>query len=160
MATKKQRRRRSKLQRHEYEYVVETDEGEEVVEAPRPSRAKDGAGSKVPPGAVVDRRGRVVPPPSWQRVFKRAAIFGPIMFVLLFALGGNSVSTQAKILNAVFLVARVHPVQLSHRPSDLPVGAETPAARLGTLSAPGQRLRRAYEAPVPRRARTPLDSRG
>jgi len=104
MATKKQRRRRSKLQRHEYEYVVETDEGEQVVEAPRPSRAKDGAGSKVPPGAVVDRRGRVVPPPSWQRVFKRALIFGPIMFVLLFALGGNSVSTQAKILNAVFLV--------------------------------------------------------
>jgi hypothetical protein len=104
MATKKQRRRRSKLQRHEYEYVVETDEGEEVVEAPRPSRAKDGTGSKVPPGAVVDKRGRVVPPPSWQRVFKRAAIFGPIMFVLLFALGGNSVSTQAKILNAVFLI--------------------------------------------------------
>jgi hypothetical protein len=104
MATKKQRRRRSKLQRHEYEYVVETDEGEQVVEAPRPSRAKDGAGSKVPPGAVVDRRGRVVPPPSWQRVFKRALIFGPIMFVLLFALGGNSVSTQAKILNAIFLV--------------------------------------------------------
>ncbi len=104
MATKKQRRRRSKLQRHEYEYVVETDEGEQVVEAPRPTRAKDGAGSKVPPGAVVDRRGRVVPPPSWQRVFKRALIFGPIMFVLLFALGGNSVSTQAKILNAVFLV--------------------------------------------------------
>jgi hypothetical protein len=104
MATKKQRRRRSKLQRHEYEYVVETDEGEQVVEAPRPSRVKDGAGSKVPPGAVVDRRGRVVPPPSWQRVFKRALIFGPIMFVLLFALGGNSVSTQAKILNAIFLV--------------------------------------------------------
>ena len=46
----------------------------------------------------------MVPPPSWQRVFKRALIFGPIMFVLLFALGGNSVSTQAKILNAVFLV--------------------------------------------------------
>jgi hypothetical protein len=104
MATKKQRRRRSKLQRHEYEYVVETDEGEQVVEAPRPSRSKDGSGSKTPPGAVVDKRGRVIPPPSWLRVFKRAAIFGPIMFVLLFALGGNNVSTQAKILNAIFLI--------------------------------------------------------
>ena len=103
MATKKQCRRRSKLQRHEYEYVVETDEGERVVEAPRPSRAKDGAGSKVPPGAwSIARPGG--PAPSWQRVFKRAAIFGPIMFVLLFALGGNGVSTQAKILNAVFLI--------------------------------------------------------
>jgi hypothetical protein len=105
MATKKQRRRRSKLQRHEYEYVVETDEGEEVIETPRPTRAKSGSGStKVPDGAVVDRRGRVIPPPSWQRVFKRAAIFGPIMFILLFLLGGSNVSTQAKILNAVFLI--------------------------------------------------------
>jgi hypothetical protein len=105
MATKKQRRRRSKLQRHEYEYVVETEEGEEVVEAPRPARAKSGPGSaKLPEGAVVDRRGRVVPPPSWQRVFKRAAIFGPIMFILLFLLGGNTVTTTQKILNAIFLV--------------------------------------------------------
>jgi hypothetical protein len=105
MAPKKQRPRRSKLQRHEYEYIVETDEGEEVVEAPRPARAKSGAGaSKMPEGAVVDRRGRVIPPPSWQRVFKRAAIFGPIMFILLFLLGGSNVSTQAKILNAIFLV--------------------------------------------------------
>ena len=30
MASKKQRRRREKLQRHEYEYVVENEEGEEV----------------------------------------------------------------------------------------------------------------------------------
>jgi len=105
MATKKQRRRRSKLQRHEYEYVVETEEGEQVVEVPRPARAKDGSGStKLPAGAVIDKRGRVIPPPSWQRVFKRAAIFGPIMFILLFLLGGNNVSTQAKILNAIFLI--------------------------------------------------------
>ena len=34
MATKKQRRRREKIQRHEYEYIVETDEGEEVVTPP------------------------------------------------------------------------------------------------------------------------------
>jgi hypothetical protein len=105
MATKKQRRRRAKLQRHEYEYVVETEEGEEVVDPARPARDRDGGRQKkLPAGAVVDRRGRVIPPPTWQRVFKRAAIFGPIMFVLLFALGGSNVSTQAKIVNALFLV--------------------------------------------------------
>jgi hypothetical protein len=103
MATKKQRRRREKLQRHEYEYVVDTEEGEEVVEAPRPARPGGEKGKSMPAGAVVDRRGRVIPPPSWQRVFKRAAIFGPIMFVLLFALGGKA-STEVKIVNAIVLI--------------------------------------------------------
>ena len=35
MPNRKQRRRREKLQRHEYEYVVETDDGEEVLESPQ-----------------------------------------------------------------------------------------------------------------------------
>ena len=104
MATKKQRRRRAKLQRHEYEYVVETDEGEEVVESP-PTRARAAPGEKKhPAGTVIDRRGRAIPPPSWQRVLKRAAIFAPIMFVLLFLLGGDNVSNTAKIVNAIILV--------------------------------------------------------
>ena len=33
MPSKKVRRRRNKLKRHEYEYVVETDEGEEHIAA-------------------------------------------------------------------------------------------------------------------------------
>jgi hypothetical protein len=103
MATKKQRRRREKLQRHEYEYVVETEEGEEVVvDSPRaaPQRAKGAA--KAPP-KVVDRRGREVPPPSWRRVLKRGAIFAPILFILIWITGGG-ISTEAKILNAVLLI--------------------------------------------------------
>ena len=105
MATKKQRRRREKLQRHEYEYVVETDEGEEiVVEPPRGARAAQGDGSqKLPQGAIVDRRGRVIPRPSWGRVLKRGAIFGPLLVILMFALGGN-ISTTAKIINAVVML--------------------------------------------------------
>ena len=35
MPSRKQRRKREKLQRHEYEYVLETEEGEEVIEGPR-----------------------------------------------------------------------------------------------------------------------------
>lgn len=102
MATKKQRRRREKLQRHEYEYVVETDEGEEeVVESPR--TASKPASGKGPP-RVVDRRGRVVQPPSWRRVLKRGAIFGPLLAVFVFITGGNS-TTATKIFNVVVLLA-------------------------------------------------------
>jgi hypothetical protein len=102
MATKKQRRRREKLQRHEYEYVVDTDEGEEeVVESPR--AAAKASTSKEPP-KVIDRRGRVVSPPSWGRVLKRGAIFGPILAAFIFITGG-SLSTAAKILNVIILLA-------------------------------------------------------
>ena len=34
MPSRKQRRKREKLQRHEYEYVIETEDGEEIVERP------------------------------------------------------------------------------------------------------------------------------
>jgi hypothetical protein len=103
MATQKQRRRREKLQRHEYEYVVETDEGEEVVVEPRAARAEDAGKKNVPNNAIVDRRGRVIQPPSWTRVLKRGAIFGPLLLVLMFVLGGN-ISTTAKIINAVVML--------------------------------------------------------
>jgi hypothetical protein len=101
MASKKQRRRREKLQRHEYEYVVENDEGEEVpVESPRTTRPSTGGSQP----KLVDRRGREIKPPSWERTFKRGLIFGPILLVLVFLTGG-SLSTAAKILNAVILLA-------------------------------------------------------
>jgi hypothetical protein len=103
VATKKQRRRREKLQRHEYEYVVEDEEGEEiVVESPRSATTS----TKEPKGPpkVVDRRGRVVQPPSWGRVLKRGAIFGPILAVLIWVTGGN-LSTSAKIFNIAVLLA-------------------------------------------------------
>jgi hypothetical protein len=101
MATKKQRRRREKLQRHEYEYVVDTEEGEEVVESPRTATQ---ASAKKGPPQVIDKRGRVVQPPSWHRVLKRGAIFGPILAVFIFITGG-SLTPAAKILNIVILLA-------------------------------------------------------
>ncbi len=51
----------------------------------------------------MDRRGRVIPRPSWGRVLKRGAIFGPLLVILMFALGGN-ISTTAKIINAVVML--------------------------------------------------------
>lgn len=109
MATKKQRRRREKLQRHEYEYVVENDEGEEiVVESPR-AEAKPAPAKAAAKGRVVDARGRVIQPPSWRRVLKRGAIFGPILVVLIWVTG-SSLSTAAKLLNVVLLLLIFLPV--------------------------------------------------
>jgi hypothetical protein len=103
MATKKQRRRREKLQRHEYEYVVETEEGEEVVESPK--AAKSTAGKGGPQGAIVDKRGRVIKPPSWSRVAKRGAIFGPILAILIFVLDRGRTTTASKIVTLAFMLA-------------------------------------------------------
>ncbi|HEX2505572.1 MAG TPA: hypothetical protein VHK22_05130, partial [Gaiellaceae bacterium] len=77
MPSRKQRRRREKLQRHEYEYVVETDEGEEVVESlrdldpdERAARTVERNGGQARPRSKqaaqgpVDRRGRPIPKPS------------------------------------------------------------------------------------------------
>ncbi len=107
MATKKQRRRREKLQRHEYEYVIEDDEGEDiVVESPREAAPRAESGTPRPakaPAKVVDRRGREIQPPSWQRVLKRGAIFAPILAILIWITGQN-LTTGAKLLNIVLLI--------------------------------------------------------
>jgi hypothetical protein len=82
MPSRKVRRRRAKLQRHEYEYVMETEEGEEiVVERPRPEAVDDGKSAKT--AVPRDRRGREVPKPSMGRVFRRTAIFAPLIAVFV-----------------------------------------------------------------------------
>jgi hypothetical protein len=84
MPTKKQRRRREKDRRHEWEEVYVDEHGREVaVEengAPadtreRPERAKSGATRRAP--------ARAVQPPSWRRVLKRGLIFAPFMYLFL-----------------------------------------------------------------------------
>jgi hypothetical protein len=107
VATKKQRRRREKQRRHEWEYVKVTDEGEEVVaDSPREaaSSSKSGSSSSSSKSAPVDARGRPLQKPSFQRLGKRAAIFGPLLVVLVFITGGDDVSTGAKIFQAVLLL--------------------------------------------------------
>jgi hypothetical protein len=110
MPSRKQRRRRQKLQRHEYEYVVETEEGEEIpleeyeedggaVEGPR-----RGARPKGEP-TVVDRRGRPVQPPSLERVMRRAAIFGPILFVIVYLTSRDRLTVAGVLLNTLILMA-------------------------------------------------------
>jgi cbb3-type cytochrome oxidase subunit 3 len=93
VASKKQRRRREKLQRHEYEYVLETEEGEQVLEGPRapeaaPRNGKAGKAAKASSGPV-DRRGRPVPKPSLRRVLRRTAVFAPLMAIVIYLLVRN-----------------------------------------------------------------------
>ena len=104
MPSRKQRRRREKLQRHEYEYVIENEEGEEiVVERHATEPEKDGKGRG--PGAPRDRRGREIPKPSLQRVLRRTAIFGPLILVVVYVTSGKNATTASKIYTAVVLLA-------------------------------------------------------
>jgi hypothetical protein len=103
MPSRKQRRRREKLQRHEYEYVIENEEGEEVVVERPPEAAKDGKTSAS--STPRDRRGREIPKPSLGRVLRRTAIFGPLILVVVWLTSGKDASTAAKVYSAVVLLA-------------------------------------------------------
>ena len=89
MATKKQRRRRAKDKRHEWETVYVDDEGNEVeVDEPAPSRREAHADRK--PATKGSQRsggrgrgGRTPEPPSWRRSAKRTLIVAPIFFAFL-----------------------------------------------------------------------------
>jgi hypothetical protein len=102
MPSRKQRRRREKLQRHEYEYVIETEDGEEItVEKPVVAPKPDGKSTARP---VARRGGREIPKPSMARVAKRTAIFGPLILAFVFWTGGDS-TTASKVFTAVTLIA-------------------------------------------------------
>ena len=112
MATKKQQRRREKLRRHEYEEVWVDEEGREIepppeAGTPRPRKteaSKPRAAASRPRGA---RPVRTVPPPSWNRVFRRAAVFAPLMLVVVYLLSKdrqlNRAIMETAILMAFFL---------------------------------------------------------
>ncbi len=106
MPSRKQRRRREKLQRHEYEYVLETDEGEQVIENPREVEAaapKNGKPAKEPVGPL-DRHGKPVPKPSLQRVLRRTAIFAPLIAIFI-VFTAKDATIAGIVFNVVLLLA-------------------------------------------------------
>ena len=106
MPSRKQRRRREKLQRHEYEYVLETDEGEQVIENPREVEAaapKNGKPAKEPVGPL-DRHGKPMPKPSLQRVLRRTAIFAPLIAIFI-VFTANDATIAGIVFNVVLLLA-------------------------------------------------------
>jgi hypothetical protein len=111
--SRKQRRRREKLKRHEYEYVLETEEGEEIpLESAREAReAREGkatdarSGARKPAKAPVDRRGRTVPEPSFNRVLKRSAIFTPLIAIFIYWTSSDDANfSVAQLLFTVVLL--------------------------------------------------------
>jgi len=106
--SRKQRRKREKLQRHEYEYVIETEDGEEIIEAPHVAEARSGAANgkaEKEPTGLVDRRGRPIQKPSLKRVLKRTAIFGPLIALFIVLTAGDSLTTEGLIFNVLLLLA-------------------------------------------------------
>ena len=81
MPTRKQRRRRAKERRHEYEYVYVDEEGREVEVEPDEAKAPERKDKDKRP--APSRGGRVIEPPSWNKVGRRALIFGPLMFITI-----------------------------------------------------------------------------
>jgi hypothetical protein len=86
--TRKQRRRRDKTFRHEYDLVVYDEEGNEVpvdTAELRAAKGKDSKGKK--PAARGGGGGgktiREVPPPSWSRALRRGGIMGGILAVIM-----------------------------------------------------------------------------
>jgi hypothetical protein len=105
MPSRKQRRRRAKERRHEWEDVWVDEEGNEVeapadAELERPSR--NGKRSAQAPNRQAG--GRQVQPPSWQRVAKRGLIFAPLMFLTVTFLSGDLTVAQ-RVVNTAFLLA-------------------------------------------------------
>ena len=95
MATKKQKRRRAKGQRHDYVWI--DDEGNEV----EPEEAPSTKGEKRESTSRLQREPQA---PSWNRTLKRGAIFAPIMFGTVFLLSPD-LPTVTKITQTLLIVA-------------------------------------------------------
>jgi hypothetical protein len=114
MPSRKQRRRREKSFRHEWEYVVDDPEtGEERTVAPAELRVEKPKRDKPAPAKQqakqAGRRGRREPqPPTWTRVWKRTLLFAPLMALFIYWTTSNSkhgASLTAVVFNTAILVA-------------------------------------------------------
>lgn len=110
MPTKKQRRKREKSFRHEYETIVLDDEGNEhpvdreQERAAREERDRQRSKDKAPP-PKSGRLGREPQPPSWRRAVRRGGLMGAVIFVaFVFILKGGSQTSRAAVA-VVYAVA-------------------------------------------------------
>ena len=105
MPSRRHRRRRDKSRRHEYEYVLVDEAGTELEVVEPDTRTKTAGADRKRAPQRGRSRGREVQPPSWQRVGRRALIFAPLMFVVVYLLGGSKVSLVGKLAETLFLLA-------------------------------------------------------
>jgi hypothetical protein len=114
--TRKQRRRQEKARRHEWEYVYVDETGHEVdvdpaelksakAERTEARNGKAAAGTKKPGTAGATRRGgRVIEPPSWRRVGKRALMIGPVLIIAMLLLN-RGLSVGQRLVPAAVMLA-------------------------------------------------------
>lgn len=106
MATQKQRRRRAKEKRHEYELVEIDSEGNETVVKATELKPDSGKGRSSGSKTSSAKPPRGTPqPPSWGRVAKRGLLFAPIFVAVVLLLGGGQVTLIGALVNALFLLA-------------------------------------------------------
>ncbi len=108
MPTRKQRRRRDKDRRHDYEYVLVDEEGREVQVDPAENGAAPARPAKQAPkrnAAAARGAGREIQPPSLRRLGKRALIVTPLMFATVYILSGDELTTAQKLMQTAFLLA-------------------------------------------------------
>jgi hypothetical protein len=103
MPSRKQRRRRAKERRHEWEEVWVDEEGNEV-EPPPDEDAPSRNGKRTAAPARRAGSPRAVQPASWRRVAKRGLIFAPLMFLTVTFLSGE-LSLSQRLVNTAFLLA-------------------------------------------------------
>jgi hypothetical protein len=109
MANRKQRRRREKEKRHEYDLVEIDEEGNETVLSASELKPANGGGK----GSTMKQsraskpgRGRgPLQPPSWPRVLKRGALFAPIFLATVLLLGGDKMTFATAAVQTAMLVA-------------------------------------------------------
>jgi hypothetical protein len=105
MPTRKQRRRQQKSRRHDYEYVWVDDEGQEVeVDASELRAQKAESKDGKPPRDKRGRAVRKIEPPSWGRVGKRALIFAPFMFAVVWILRPEGANAATAVVQTVVLL--------------------------------------------------------
>ena len=97
MATRKQRRRRAKEQRHDYVWVDE--EGNELDSDEAADTGREGRSR-----GAASRPAREAQAPSWRRAFKRGLVFAPIMFGTVFLLSPD-LPLVTKVTQTLFIVA-------------------------------------------------------
>lgn len=106
MPSRKQRRRREKLKRHEWEEVYVDDEGNEVP----PEEAEELIGAtraSKPPrdgkARATSRSGRTIDPPSLRRTMRRGLLFFPLMLLTVMLLGQELTLTQQIVQTVVLM---------------------------------------------------------
>jgi hypothetical protein len=107
MPSRKQRRRREKERRHEWEEVWVDDEGNEVEPPPESDvQSRNGKRTASAPAKKQPGGRRAVQPPSWTRAGKRALIFAPLMFLTVsFLSRGSGATNTQNVLQTLFLLA-------------------------------------------------------